>query len=59
MQFVVADAICSDKSLITLDILNSNKHIHAAQLTREGKRFGCAAWACSFEFKTLRVIRVL
>ena len=58
-QFVVATAICADKILITLNALNPNEHAHAAQLTREGKRVHCAAWGCSFEFKTLRVIRVL
>ena len=41
-QFVTAAAICADKTTITLNILNSNEHTHAAQPTRE---------------ETLRVIR--
>ena len=60
MQAVVAAAaICADKTLISLNILNSNEHTHAAQQTREGKRVRCAAQVCSFEFKILRLIRVL
>ena len=42
-QFVTAAAICADKTLISLNILNSNEHTHAAQQTREGKRVRCAA----------------
>ena len=42
-QFVTAAAICVDKTLISLNILNSNEHTHAAQQTREGKRVRCAA----------------
>ena len=33
---VTAAAICADKTLISLNILNSNEHTHAAQQTREG-----------------------
>ena len=54
-DFVTAAAICTDKTLITLNFLNSNEHSHAVQPTREG----CASWACSFEFKILRLHRVL
>ena len=32
-QFVTAAAICADKTLITLNVLNSNEHAHAAQQT--------------------------
>ena len=42
-QFVTAAIICADKNLITLNVLNSNEHTHAAQQTREGKRVRCAA----------------
>ena len=34
-QFVAAAAICADKTLISLNILNSNEHTYAAQPTRE------------------------
>ena len=50
--------ICIDKTLISLNILNSNEHGHDVQPTRE-MRVGCAAWACSFEFKMLRLQRAL
>ena len=33
-QFVPHAAICADKTLITLNILNSNEHTHVAQPTR-------------------------
>ena len=49
--------MCTDRTLITLNIFNSNEHTHDAQQTRE--RVCCAAWVCSFELKILRVIRVL
>ena len=39
-QFVTAAAICSDKTLWSLNILNLNEHAHAAQPTGEGKRVG-------------------
>ena len=52
-------AICVDKTLISLNILNSNEHTYAAQRTRFPSRVCCAAWVCSFEFKILRLIRVL
>ena len=42
-QFVTAPVICSDKTLISLNILNSNEHAHAAQPTREGERVGYTA----------------
>ena len=41
-QFVTAAVICADKTLITLNILNSNENAHAAQQTSEGKRVVCA-----------------
>ena len=37
-KFVTAAAICADKTLITLNILNPNEHALAAQQTLEGKR---------------------
>ena len=52
-------AICVDKTLISLNILNSNEHAYAAQRTRFSSRVCCAAWVCSFEFKILRLIRGL
>ena len=59
MQFVTTATICTDKTLISLNILNSNEHAHAMQPTHEGKRVGCAAWECSFVFKMLRLRTVL
>ena len=35
-QFVTAAAVCADKTLITLNILDSNEHAHAAQPTGSG-----------------------
>ena len=58
-QFVRRAAICTDETIITLNILNPNEYAHTGQPTREGKLIGCAAWACSFEFKILRLIRIL
>ena len=34
-QFVPHTMICTDKTLITINILNSNEHAYAAQPTRE------------------------
>ena len=57
-KFVTTAAICADKTLITLNVLNSNEHTYAAQRSRFPSRFCCAAWACPFELKMLRLIRV-
>ena len=50
--------ICVDKTLWSLNVLNWNERTDAAQRNRLPLRVCCAAWACSFEFKILRVIRV-
>ena len=42
-QSVRRAVICADETVITLNVLNSNEHDHAAQPTREGKRARCAA----------------
>ena len=33
-QFIPHAAICTDKNLININILNQNEHVHAAQPTR-------------------------
>ena len=40
-QFITAAVICVDKTLWSLNILNSNEHAYAAQPIRQGKRVGC------------------
>ena len=44
MQFARRVVICADKTVITLSILNSNEHSHAAQLTRVPLRSFLAGW---------------
>ena len=42
-QFDTYAVFFADKTIITLNVLNSNEHDYAVQPTREGKRVGCAA----------------
>ena len=42
-KFVAAAAVWAYETLISLNILNSNEHIHAAQPNHEGRRVGYAA----------------
>ena len=43
-QFVRRAAICTDKTLITLNVLNSNEHAYAGRPTRERGAQWEAGW---------------
>ena len=65
-QFVPGATSCADKTLLTLNVLNSYAHAPAAHPNRfpsaslpPFSQFGRAAEACACEFKTLRVNRIL
>ena len=64
--FIIYPQVGVDKILRSLNVLNSYVHASVACPNRDkggseadGMRFGCATGACAYEFKTLRVSRVL